>query len=392
MADLFGNRYKTKYTFRKVDWNTYEEKGVYNYILDGTIEQAVNAELKVTGSLNFEGYEIPDANDLIRIYYSFIDDKGKQFKRPLATLFVGYASLSYENTQKGIKAKGTLDGASLLTALRNSCVGMPYTLKRGANPIYEATRICTECGLRVSAEASSLVLTKDHTFAGGTNKLDIVNWLLEAANYLPAYPDEMGVIQMVSQSAYLAQKYDPPLYPSKRLYPKETLYPKEGSSRGFKFKDDEQSIMLPEIVATNNWSETPNVVRLLHNTKLACIKAYARNISGSKASLDNRGNREETHYEEISELGTGDKRQALYDLAVSKLQELSADVEVVEFKHAYVPIRIYDPIIVEYSDMVWEGKLTNMVISLDTSAECQTKVERIIYDEIVIEADAEVIR
>lgn len=393
MAELTGNRFRERYIFRRVEWPTHQERGSYDYITGGSIEQAVDSELKVTGSFEFEGLETPDVNDLIRIYYEFIDDYGEKFKKPLATLFVSYADVTHVDTLDGIKTSGTIEGGSVLNVLRNAMVGRPYTVKKNVNAIYGATLICRELGLLVNAEPSSAVISADHTFEGGTTYLEIVNWLLDSAGYLPAYPDEMGIVQMISLDTYNAAVYDKDaLYPANNLYPEDTLYPYGKDQRGYYFKNDERSIMLPEVEESNDWQTSPNVVRLLYNMDDACIISSAQNMDGSKASLNNRGGREMTYFEEVSELGSGDKRQTMYDLAVAKLQELSTDVEVVQFKHAYVPIRIYDPVLIQYADRQWSGKVDNMVVDLSPSTECQTKIKHVLSEDITIEARAEVLR
>lgn len=392
--DLHGNRHDEQYIFKKVQWSNYQEHGKYDHILSGSIEQAVDSELKIMGSFDFEGYEIPDVNDLVRVYYSCKDDSGEEFKEPLATFIVGYAKIKYEDTLDGLKASGTLNGQSMLSVLKNVKSGAPFTVKRNMNAIYVAQQICRLVGLQVNAELSSFTLSADHTFEAGATYLEIVNWLLESALYLPAFPDENGIIQFVSLNTYNSLRFNENrLFPENTLYPQDSLFPSgDDNLRGYYFANDERSIMLPEIDVSNDWQTTPNVVRLLYNLDDACIVSYAKNMSGSRASLDQRGNREITHWEEISELGTGDKRQRMLDIAVEKLNSISADIEIVEFKHVYVPIRIYDPIVIKYSDMKWVGNVDNMTIDLSPSTECQTKIKRVLDQTVQISSGAEVLR
>lgn len=77
MADWYGNRYKERYIFRRVAWGSFQEHENYDYITSGSIEGATDSEQKVTGSFSFEGYVLPNVNDLIRIYYQFTDEEGK---------------------------------------------------------------------------------------------------------------------------------------------------------------------------------------------------------------------------------------------------------------------------------------------------------------------------
>lgn len=391
---LTGNRHKEHFIFKKVEWGNYQEHGSYDYITEGEIEQAADTELKMVCSLKFEGYEIPDVNDLIRIYYVFNDDDNVEFKHALGTFFVSYADVSYVDTIGGMKASGKLSGLSVLSVLKNVLSGAPVTIKAGSNAVYTASQICRSYGLNVNAEPSSFALGFDHTFEAGVSILEVVNWLLEAASFLPAFPDEMGVVQMLSLDTYNLRDYDTEaLYPYPSIYPEEKLFPAgEDNRRGYYFANDDKSIMLPEVAQSSNWQTTPNVVRLLYNLDDACIVAYALNEEGSKASLANRGGREITYFKEVSNLGSGDKRQLMYDMAVRILKELSTDIEVVQFKHAYVPLLIYDPVSIKFSDLEWTGKLDNIVIDLSPSAECQTKIKRVIEQDIRISSGAEVLR
>lgn len=362
---LFGNRHGERYDYVRVAWENWQEHETYNHILDGSIELSTDAETKVTGNFNFEGYDTPDVNDLIRVYYRYLDDKNVEFREPVATLVVSYADLTLVDTKKGVKANGTLNGQSVLSILSNAIVGVPYTVKKNQNVVYVATQIAQEVGLQVNAEPSSFVMTKDYTFDADTNKLQIVNELLAMASFRPCYPDANGIIQMVSGT---------------------------DSSVSFIFQNDDKSIMLPEIVQKNDWQSTPNVVRMLYNIDDACIEAWAKNVSGSKASLTNRGNREITYYEEIGELGAGNKANSLKMLAENKLLELSADIEYVTFGHAYVPISIYDLIEIRYADYEWTGTIDNMSINLAPSTECQTQIKRTMAQEISIQSQAIVLR
>lgn len=360
-----GNRYEEQYIFFRVAWENWQEHETYDYILSGTIEEATDRETKVTGNFDFEGYEIPDVNDLVRIYYSFRDDENNFFRKPIATLLVSYAELNLVDTLEGVKANGTLNGTSVLSVLKNSLTGRPYTLKKNSNAVYEAERIAREFGLEVNAEPSSFCLTTDHTFVGGTDYLEIVNWLLSSAGFI-CFPDEYGIIQMVSENQH-----------------NEDVYV---------FKNDDNSIMLPDVEQKNDWQNTPNVVRLLYNLDDACISSWAKNVSGSRASLESRGTREITYFEEVSDLGQGDKRQSMSNLAVQKLESLSADIEYVTIYHAYVPIRIYDSVKINYSDYEWTGIVDNISIELSPSTECETRIKRILAQDIIIESGAEVLR
>ena len=158
----YGNRYDETFTFRRVSPDTWQEHESYDYITQGSIESATDSELKVTASFNFEGYVLPEISDLIRVYYSFAEDAGEIAQEPLATLFVSYADLTFTDTTKGIKAEGTLEGASVLSVLADQKIGVPKTIPKNANAVYEAEQIIRSCGLLTNTVPSAYSLSIDH--------------------------------------------------------------------------------------------------------------------------------------------------------------------------------------------------------------------------------------
>ena len=353
-ADWHGNRHNEKFIYRRVNWSTWQEHEEYDFITDGSIEQSASADLKVTGSFDFEGYVLPKESDLIRVYYEFTDDSGLKASTPVATLLVSYADLEHFDTLKGVESSGTLDGQSVLAILDDKKIGVPQTIRRNSNAVYEAEQLCIECGLQTNVEPSSFALSSDHTFDAGSSYLEMVNWLLTTAGYTEAFPDPYGIVQILPYAA-TQQRMDYTI-----------------------FTNDDESIMYPEIKEENNWQSTPNVVRLIYNTDDACVAAWARNETGSRASLDARGGREITYFEEISDLGEGlSKANSLRELAEKTLLEQSSDIEYVTFEHAYIPLLVFDPIQVNYADMEWQGNADNISIDLAPSMKTQTKVKRI---------------
>ena len=366
--DFLGNRHNEHFTFKRVGWEDWVEHGSYDYITDGSIELSTESDLVVTGSLSFEGYEVPDTSDLIRIFYSFTDEAGDTDSFPLATLFTSYSDLTYTDTVGGLKASGTLEGKSVLSVLEQEKTPYPYVVSGNSNAIYEAQKIITSLGLPVNYLPGSYVLGSDHAFEPGTSYLEICKWLCEQAGYV-MYPDELGVVQLVEYEKI------------KRAEIRTT------------FKNDDLSIMYPELEATNSWQETPNVYQLYYNVDTCAMVAVAKNVSGSRASLDKRGNRSQCEFEDISELpSTGDRLENLMNEAETRLRKISADVEYVKMKHAWRPIYIYDQIRIEYSDLSWTGETGNINIELKAGTATQTKIKRELYDEIMISKEGRYLR
>lgn len=367
MANWYGNRHNETYTYKRVRWNDWTEGEAYGFITSGSVEMSADAELKVTGSFDFEGTELPDVSDLIRIYYSFLDDSGEKEKMAIATLLTSYADLTYVDTKAGLKASGSLEGSSILKVLQDKIVGRPYTIKKNENMIYKAQEIIRSCGLNVDYVPSVKVMAADHVFDTNATYLDIVNWLTNAAGYSDAFPDPYGTV---------------------RLYP-ESDKRKEVTAT---FKNNEESIMYPELSQSNDWQETPNVVKLLYNTDASCVAAEARNLTGSRTSLDQRGGRELVYFDEVGELDRSDVLVNLMDLAEKTLREKSCDVEYVTFSHAYIPVNVFDLIRIRYADMDWTGVAQNISISLEPSTKTQTKLKRELYSMIQVKKNGEILR
>ena len=369
MVDYLGNRHNEVYTYKRVAWSNWAEHENYPYITEGSLEYSADSDLKVSGSFAFEGDQVPDTADMLRVYYDFDDDAGEHAHIALATLFTAYADIEHVDTIKGIKSKGTLEGTSMLSVLQNRIYGAPYIIMANTNVIYKAVQLIKECGLNVEYTPDITVLEADHTFDSGATYLDMVNWLCSTAGYSPATPDAYGTIQLQPYTDTLNQ------------------------NNGVTFTNDDNSIMYPEVSVSNDWADTPNVVKLLYNTDQACIVAEARNESGSRASLDARGGREQTSYEEISELPDNtNKLTYLVDLAESTIRELSCDIEYVTISHAYRPLNINEQVNVKYADMVWSGTLDTLNISLTPGTKCQSKIKRELYDNILVTKSGEVIR
>ena len=351
--ELYGNRYKETYIFKRVEWPSFQEMEEYPWITSGSIEFAADTDLKTTGSFDFEGLELPNTSDLMRVYYQFTDDYGEVGTYPIGTYFVGYSSLQHTDTLQGIKSKGSLDASSVLKALEEPKTGTPYVIQRAKNYVYEAQRIVKSFELPVDYIPDSKVLTTDHVFDAGTSYLEIVNWLLSQAGYTDAYPDPYGTVIL-----------KPIIEIQKEL-------------RTITLKNDEKSIIYPEIEKQNDYQNTPNVVRLLYDTETSCIVATAKNVDGSQSSLSARGGREQTECVDIGDLPAGGNlRETLMRQARDRLISLSTDVEYVEYEHAYIPMQLYQGMTLIFGDMSWTGEINNYTIDLQPGTKVQTKLKR----------------
>lgn len=358
-VDWHGNRYQERYTYTKVSPVDWTEHGNYDFITNGSIEMSEDTELKVTGSFSFNGLIKPDPNYMLRIYYSFYDEDEHYQKTPLATMFVGFSGLKYRNSTKGMLYSGTLTGGSVLQALAKKKYGEPFVIKRNENCIYKAVQIIRDFGLRVEYTPDSTVMSADHTFDAGTDYLEIINWLCMVAGYRDAFPDAEGVIQL--------QPYIEP----------------EVQTVKIEFADDEYSILYPEVDEENDWQEHANVVKLLYNTDKYCMMATAKNLRGSRISLESVNGRETTLFEDIGELGqSGSILTNLVNLAEEKLRDEAKETEYITISHAYVPIELSQAVQIEYGGYEWLGGVENISIELAPSTKTQTKIKKTIEAQI----------
>lgn len=357
--DWHGNRYNETYTYTLVSPVDWSEHGDYSFITNGSIEMSESTDLKVTGSFSFNGPVQPDPNYMIRVYYSFEDEGGHIEKQPIATLFVGFSDLTYKDSIQGMLYSGSLTGSSILRSLNKKKYGEPFVIKRNENCIYKAVQLIRDFGLRVEYTPDITVMSADHTFGAGTDYLEIVNWLCDVAGYRQAFPDPEGVIQL--------RPYIEP----------------EAQSVKMEFLDNEYSILYPEVKEDNDWQEHANVVKLLYNTDKYCMMATAKNLRGSRISLEAVNGRETTLFEDIGELGkTGSILTNLVNLAEEKLRDEAKETEYITISHAYVPIELSQAVQIEYGGYEWLGGVENISIELAPSTKTQTKIKKTIEAQI----------
>ena len=367
--NLTGNRADETYTYRRVSWTTWQEGADLGDVTSGSVELSAFSDLKAVCSFDYHGYESPEQDSLIRIYYGFTDDDGEAAEYPLGTFIIGYSKVTntadYEGSEcVGMRLSGTADGYSVLKVLADKREGMPYTVTSGTNPVNKAVSLINGIGLRTDMQdASSYTLKSDHTFEPDDSYLTIVNWLLTEAGFASVSPDVYGNCVL--------QKY---VEPSSR--------PTVAT-----FSNDEDSIMYPEVMEENDWQETPNVCRLMYSTDETSIYAWAKNLRGSKASLESRGNRELTLYEDVSELAGANSTAMLANLkamAKKKLLDNSNEIERVSLSHPYIPISPNDSIGIDYAGKSWSGNVTNMEIRLEPSTRCDTEIRRFVTNDITV--------
>ena len=360
-----------RYVFRRVKWPSWEEGEDWPQITGGEVELSAFSDLKVTGSLSFEGAEVPDDNDLVRIYYGHADSSGAETFAPLATLLFSAPQPEYD----GMTVSGTLDCQSTLAILAAKSYGAPFTVTAGTKAVQKAMELVESLGLRVNnPDKSAYVLGSDHTFsADEANYLSIVNWLLDAAGYASAWVDAFGNVQMT-----------PYVEPLERPI-------------SITLADDETSILYPELSKRSDYSDTPNVVRLIYETDAETLVASAANVDpDSRASLSVR-KYEVTCSESVSELPgeTASARlESLKALAKQKLVDKSSGIEYVDGKCQYCDgLEPNNAVRIDYvrAGIDWSGAITNVGVKLELGMPADFSARRFLRSGFKIETAGEIL-
>lgn len=389
--DWNGNRRNEKFTYRIVDWETFAEVGEIGNILSGNLYLSALNDMRATGTFEYDGGSAPNPNDLVRIYYSFTDDYGRTLDpHPLATLFINYseydshAVYSYkdgEYVSTGVRVHGTANGDSVLKVMQDKIYGKPFTIPNGLNYVQTAKTLVESLGLRTNnPQPSERTRSRkaDGVMEADSTYQNIVNYLLNCADYSACYPNSMGEVQITPYTDI------------------------DKRSVVWTFANDANSIIEDGITSRNNWQTVPNVCRCYYASDVCSCVAVAKNYSGSRVSLQERDGRELTIYEDTSSTDESDSSISgetpedifanLKTHAINKLKNNSNETDYIVIRHPYVPISPNDAIAAKYSPTIanginWNGTVMSMDISLTVGTSTQTEARRFIDDGMNIAID-----
>ena len=402
-VDWYGERHDEKYTFRRVSWDAWQQEiasgrsvpdeiGELTNIKGGSVSLSALNDLKATCDFEYEGGEPPNPNELVRIYYTFTDGKGRtldpnaksQRNRPavLGTFFPTYNDVSYEEDYdasgtRRLKLSGSVSGDSVLSVLLNRRLGYPMCLPAGTPTLEYVVDTLHAMGLRTNnptyieqGQTEPSVTKWAHTFEADDPWVTVINWCLRNTEprYKAVFPDPYGIVQIVK---YFNVEGVPA--------PNSIVHT---------FNTDEYSIVQRGIVSDNDWQTTPNVCRTNHVDDTCSIYAVSKNVTGSRFSLDARGGREITVNGEVEALA-GDTPEELLARLMERceyrLKENSSEIEHTTFTHAYLGwLKCDDAVALDYVSK-WTGYITNMDVELKPSTQCQTKIRKYLPNSIVYE-------
>ena len=341
------------YTYRRVLWPSLAEKEDLTIITGGSLELSALSDLMASGTLSFTG-GCPDYHDLIRVYYNFVDEVGNQLSQPLGTFFTAKPNPTYDMKL----VSGSVNLYSVLHVPASKKYGRDYTVKAGTNAVAKAVELLEGLNVKTNKPRSSYKLKSDKVFEPDDSYLYIANQLLSAAGFAACTPDAYGRINIV-----------PYIEP-------------QGRSPSWTFRDDERSIMEPQVIESSTFSETPNCVRLFYESDDMCVWAYAANDDkawpGSRTDLGY----EVTLHESISELDGDTAAKKLANLksqAIAKLRDNTQRIEYVELKHPWVPLWPNDAASVVYTGAgkTWSGTVVSEQLELADHLVVTSRIRKI---------------
>ena len=311
-------------------------------------------DLKLSGSLTMEGGQ-PDMRQMIRVYYSFTDSLGETEENCLGTFFITCSSPTYES----YKLVSKLDCFSTLYPLSTSFLSTPKTFFQGENPMNIIRSILLPYNLADEETLDMLDtgyrLSNPHTFDAGTSNLEIINYMFDVCGYGSAIPNAYGKVSPLADSTV------PPT--------------------PFIFKDNETSIIYPQVNYETNFYDVPNFASLFYSGEDEAIWATAKNVDpASDVSIPSIGY-EKSYYKEVNELAgdtTQDRINNLKATARACLIDNSRQVNYCTVKHPYLPLGINYNCNVQLSQEkdIFKGKITSMSIDLTPGCPTTTKIRR----------------
>ena len=218
-----------------------------------------------------------------------------------------------------------------------------YSLAAGSDALGAAADICSQHGIAPVVAPDTLALLEGHYVAPSDSSwLSIASTLCAAAN-MHLELDAFGRIVIA------------PTIPTYMMLPSWT------------FRDDEHSIICPDVSEDKDWYGLPNV----------CVVVTPSGITGravnddpaSMLSTVSRGREVTLRVEDPDELKSNCTQSTADMLALLKLREASCMEESMSISHGYCPVRSGDMVRVDAPSMslVADARVTRQEIELGTA-------------------------
>lgn len=178
-----------KFRYELLDKNEIKLKDLKN--VSGSLKFDSNQEIMGTASFTIKGME--DINDRfidLRIRpFMAVKVKGQWLEYPLGT----YIMSSPEKMRQGSSVIWNVECYDYNTILKEDKNTKRMFIPVGQNYVRQVRNILNDAGIKkINVETSALTVKKSLEFEIGTNKLEIINSLLEAINYEPLHFNNTG--------------------------------------------------------------------------------------------------------------------------------------------------------------------------------------------------------
>ena len=214
------------------------EKGMDLKLLGGSIDINYFREIYGTATLEIEDSNIDYVSDRVRLVYEVLLPNGEWHTFNLGTFLFNLPN----RIKEGEMIRVHVDCFDKLIILQQDFFDQSYVVPAGSNIVEKVEEIIASTGeIKINIEPSAETLISDKVWQLGTDKLTIVNDLLQMINYLPLWVDEYGY--------YRSIKYQAP--------EKRTVI--------WEFTDDKESLYLPDMMLEGNMLNIPNKIILITN-------------------------------------------------------------------------------------------------------------------------------
>lgn len=348
---LHSSNRKIDFRYELLDRNNRRIRDLTN-VVNGSIDYGMLREIKRTANFTLieDGQDIDYLNDRIKPYMRLkVSNKWIEF--PL-----GVFMLSSPTRADEILVKRDIEAYDLSLILRDDKFIDRYTILEGTNYYEAIVDILDSAGItQYNLERTEDNLPRTLEFDPGTEKINVINNLLNQLNYTPIYVDENGY--------FTARKY---VSPSDR-------------SIDYEYLDNEQSVTLigaEEELDTFNVPNAFSVVRT-NEEEEPLISTFINDNPKSVTSTISRG-RQIVDYREIDDIAS---QQALDDYVERIAFEANQIYGRIRFRTALMPVHGYGNVLrFRYSPLDIDNKYLelNWSMKLSTNGTMEHELRQVI--------------
>jgi hypothetical protein len=335
--------------------------GILDGVIDGTLTWVQNAAVKGGGKVEVVDLETAQAG-MMRIAELSLESvrlrpvlvvQGLP-ENPLGVFLVSAATEQWESTGR----VWSLELLDRTTVPQQDAVEESFAVAAGTLILAQVGTILASSGEYVAVDASNTLTTSTGmVWEAGTNKLKIINDLLDTAGYNALWMDGYGNFQMTKR-----------VLPADRSITYEILgFPRE-------LRDGAQSIYSPEWERNRDSFEVPNKVIAVQaasgQDSEALIGIWTNEDSTSPYSYPSRG-RWIPHVLDQVDTPEGTEAEVIAFLenrARATLVQMSAVQAQVKIEHLPIPVRVGDVLRFSHTRAGVDARHVITRIQLDTSA------------------------